>query len=182
LPRRRRRCKSDPVDAENAARAVLAGEATAIRKDRRGFAGELRLLVLTRRSAVKARTQASNQIKAFLLDAGDEVGARLRPLRKAAFGRACAALEPDNAVHRAIATLGRRCLALNTEARELEKQMIALLSAHAPELLARHGVGPMTAAQLLVTAGGKPATAARRRRARRNVRRQPDRGILRACR
>jgi len=154
--RRRRRGKSDPVDAENAARAVLAGEATAIPKDRRGFVGELRLLVLTRRSAVKARTQASNQIKAFLLDAGDEVRARLRPLRKAAFGRACAALEPDNAVHRAIATLGRRWLALNTEARELEKQMIALLSAHAPALLARHGVGPMTAAQLLVTAGGNP--------------------------
>ena len=34
--------------------------------------------------------------------------------------------------------------------------MIALLSAHAPALLARHGVGPMTAAQLLVTAGGNP--------------------------
>ncbi len=86
--------KSDPVDAENAARAVLAGEATAVPKDRRGFVGELRLLVLTRRSAVKARTQASNQIKAFLLDADDELRARLHGLRKGRFGRACAALEP----------------------------------------------------------------------------------------
>ncbi len=154
--RRRRRGKSDPVDAENAARAVLSGEATAIPKDRGGFTGELRLLLLTRRSAVKARTQASNQIKAFLLDADDDVRARLRPLRKTAFGRACAALEPDTAVHRAIATLGRRWLTLNAEARELEKQMIQLLTAHAPDLMGRHGVGAMTAAQLLVTCGANP--------------------------
>src|SRR5262245_23342477 len=85
--RRRRKGKSDPVDAENAARAVLAGEATAIPKDRTGFVGELRLLVRTRRSAVKARTQASNQIKAFLVEADDELRARLHGLRKARFGR-----------------------------------------------------------------------------------------------
>jgi transposase len=76
--RRRRRGKSDPVDAENAARAVLAGEATAVPKDRRGVIGELRMLVITRRSAVKARTQATNQIKAFLLDADDDLRHRLR--------------------------------------------------------------------------------------------------------
>jgi transposase len=101
--RRRRKGKSDPVDAENAARAVLAGEATAIPKDRRGFVGELRLLLLTRRSAVKARTQASNQIKAFLLDADDALQARLHGLRKRRFGRACAALEPDDGLRRAVA-------------------------------------------------------------------------------
>ena len=64
--RRRRKGKSDPVDAQNATRAVLAGEATAIPKDRRGFAGELRVLLLTGAAQIKARTQASNQIKAFL--------------------------------------------------------------------------------------------------------------------
>ena len=85
--RRRRKGKSDPVDAENAARTVLAGEATAVPKDRRGFVGELRLLLLTRRSAVKARTQASNQIKAFLLDGDDALRARLHGLRKRRFGR-----------------------------------------------------------------------------------------------
>ena len=52
--RRRRKGKSDPVDAENAARAVLARDVTAIPKDRRGFTAELRLLVATRGSAVKA--------------------------------------------------------------------------------------------------------------------------------
>ena len=151
--RRRRKGKSDPVDAENAARAVLSGEATAVPKDRRGFVGELRLLVLTRRSAVKARTQASNQIKAFLVEADDELRAQLHGLRKARFGRPCAALEPADGLRRALAALGRRWLALDTEARELEAQITALISAHAPVLLARHGVGAVTAAQLLVTAG-----------------------------
>jgi transposase len=151
--RRRRKGKSDPVDAENAARAVLSGEATAVPKDRRGFVGDLRLLVLTRRSAVKARTQASNQIKAFLVEADDELRAQLHGLRKARFGRPCAALEPADGLRRALAALGRRWLALDTEARELEAQITALISAHAPVLLARHGVGAVTAAQLLVTAG-----------------------------
>ncbi len=154
--RRRRRGKSDPVDAENAARAVLAGEASAIPKDREGFVGELRFLLLTRRSAVKARTQASNQIKTFLLDADDDLRQRLGRLRKVTFGRACAALEPSDPLRRAIASLGRRWLALNDEARALERQITALLTAHAPALLARYGVGPATAAQLLVTAGGNP--------------------------
>ena len=151
--RRRRKGKSDPVDAENAARAVLSGEAAAVPKDRRGFVGDLRLLVLTRRSAVKARTQASNQIKAFLVEADDELRAQLHGLRKARFGRACAALEPADGLRRALAALGRRWLALDTEARELEAQITALISAHAPVLLARHGVGAVTAAQLLITAG-----------------------------
>lgn len=123
--RRRRKGKSDPVDAENAARAVLARDVTAIPKDRRGFIGELRLLLVTRRSAVKARTQASNQMKAFLVEADDQLRVRLRPLGKARFAKACAALEPRDGLHRALAVLGRRWLALNTEIRALETQITA---------------------------------------------------------
>ena len=75
---------------------------------------------------------------------------------KARFGRACAALEPADGLHRALATLGRRWLTLDAEARELEAQITALIKVHAPRLLARHGVGAVTAAQLLVTAGANP--------------------------
>ena len=109
-----------------------------------------------RRSAAKARTQTSNQIKAFLIEAGDELRASPQRLRKARFGRACAALEPGDGLSRALAALGRRWLALDAEARDLEKQITALLTAHAPRLLARHGVGAVTAAQLLITAGANP--------------------------
>jgi transposase len=123
--RRRRRGKSDPVDAENAARAVLAGEAAAVPEDRGGVTGELRLLVITRRSAVKARTQASSQIKAFLLDAGDELRARLRSLPRARFARACAALDPGDGLNRALASPGRRWLALDSEARDSALWIVA---------------------------------------------------------
>jgi len=54
--RRRLLGKSDPTDAENAARAVLAGEATALPKSQSGVVEALRVLAVTRRSAVKART------------------------------------------------------------------------------------------------------------------------------
>jgi transposase len=55
--RRRRKGKTDPVDAEAAARAVLAGDAHAVPKDRNGAVGELRALVVARRSAIRACTQ-----------------------------------------------------------------------------------------------------------------------------
>jgi transposase len=81
--RRRRKGKTDPVDAEAAARAVLAGDARAVPKDRNGAVGELRALVVARRSAIKARTQATNQIRALLVDGDDELRGRLRRLGKA---------------------------------------------------------------------------------------------------
>src|SRR6266545_4308704 len=61
---RRRRGKSDPVDAEAAARAVLAGDATATPKDRSGPAGQLRALLVARRSAVKAAPRPSSSCAA----------------------------------------------------------------------------------------------------------------------
>lgn len=58
---RRCRGKSDPADAENAARAVLSAMATAIAKEQSGAAEAMRSVSVTRRSAVKAKTQAINQ-------------------------------------------------------------------------------------------------------------------------
>jgi len=154
--RRRRRGKSDPVDAENAARAVLAGEVSAIPKDRRGVVGELRALLVTRRSAVKARTQAHNQLQGLLVEADDALRAQLGKLRKAHFARACAQVDPSDGIGRALGSLGRRWLVLNDEAKDLERQIASLVQKHAPKLLARRGVGALSAAQLLVTAGANP--------------------------
>jgi len=66
---RRRRGKDDTTDAEAAARAALNGEATAVPKSGDGPVEWIRLLTLTRRSAVKARTQATNQIHSVLVSA-----------------------------------------------------------------------------------------------------------------
>jgi hypothetical protein len=71
--RRRRKGKNDPVDAEAAARAVLAGDAQAVPKDRNGAVGELRALMVARRSAIKVRTQATNQLRALLVDGDDDL-------------------------------------------------------------------------------------------------------------
>jgi len=106
--RRRRKGKSDPVDAEAAARAVLAGDACAVPKDRNGGVGELRALMVARRSAIKARTQATNQIRALLVDGEDELRGRLRPLRKIQLARACAQLAPAAGLRLALGSLGRR--------------------------------------------------------------------------
>lgn len=64
---RHRKGKSDPLDAEVAARSVLAGTATAVPKDGDDVVETIRILKLTRDSAVKAQTQATNQIKSVLV-------------------------------------------------------------------------------------------------------------------
>ncbi len=53
--KRRLQGKSDPTDAESAARTVLSGNATATPKSQSGVAEALRMLSVVRRSAVKAR-------------------------------------------------------------------------------------------------------------------------------
>jgi transposase len=154
--RRRRKGKADPVDAEAAARAVLAGDARAVPKDRNGAAGQLRALVVARRSAIKARTQATNQLRALLVDGDDELRGRLRPLRKAHLAHACAQLAPTAGLQLALASLGRRWLALNEEVTALDAAITSTVRRTAPRLLARHSVGVQTAAQLLITAGDNP--------------------------
>ena len=66
---RYRKGKSDPTDAEMAARAVLAGVAAATPKSGEGEVEMIRMLKSTKNSAVKARTQAVNQMKALVLTA-----------------------------------------------------------------------------------------------------------------
>ncbi|MGW2770075.1 IS110 family transposase, partial [Streptomyces sp. NPDC001275] len=66
---RRLRGKSDPIDAYAAATAVASGRATGIPKSRDGVVEAVRVLRVARRSAVKARTQAMNQIRNLLVTA-----------------------------------------------------------------------------------------------------------------
>ena len=75
--KRRLQGKSDPTDAENAARAVLSGIATAIPKRHSGACEAMRIASVARRSAVKAKTQAINQIRALLVSAPQEVREKL---------------------------------------------------------------------------------------------------------
>ena len=80
---RRAHGKSDPLDAYAAARAVLSGAAAVVPKLRDGRVEAIRALRVARSSAVKARSQATNQIKALIVTGPAELREQLRHLRHA---------------------------------------------------------------------------------------------------
>lgn len=153
---RRRRGKSDPVDAENAARAVLSGDATAVPKSRTGPAGQLRALLVARRSAVKSRTQAELQLRSLILELDDATRARIDHRRIDDLTTACAGLTGTDGTSIALAALARRWQHLDAEVRDNDIHVEKLVKQTAPALLKRPGIGPVCAAQLLATAGDNP--------------------------
>ncbi len=78
---RRLRGKADPTDAESAACAVLSARATAVPKEQSGAAYAMRAVSVARRSAVKARTQAINQLRGLLVSAPQEISVHDIPYR-----------------------------------------------------------------------------------------------------
>jgi transposase len=155
---RRRRGKSDPLDAQAAARAVLAGQATATPKASSGQVEMLRLLRIARASAVKARTQTINALKGLVVTAPEQ----LRDLPAAQLVEVAAALAPAQlstpleAAMLALGHLGRRHQALTAELAALDSQLERLAQAAAPRLLGLFGVGVEVAGALLAAAGGNP--------------------------
>lgn len=153
---RRRKGKSDPVDAEAAARAVLAGQATAVPKDREGAVEALRALTIARNSAVKATTTASHQIKALLVGADQALRDQMQVQSLLQLATVCSQLAPSSGQHAALASLGRRWLGLHHEILDLDTLIRQLVRRTVPALLQRPGVGIHSAAQLLITAGANP--------------------------
>jgi transposase len=159
---RRRRGKSDAVDADAAARAVQAGEATGVPKAQDGVVEMLRALRAARQTAVKARTQAINALKGLLVTAPAELREQLGGLPTGRLVGAAAELEvgtlttPTAAVRLALRGLARRYQHLDAEIALLTEQLDALTARHAPKLRDLHGVGPDCAAALLIAAGDNP--------------------------
>ena len=159
---RRRRGKSDPADAEAAARAALNGDAAGTPKTRTGQVEAIRALRVARRSARKAQTQAGNQLHALVVTAPEELRTKLRMLRTRDLAATAARFrltEPATATAGtkiALAEIGRRWLALGEEIARLDTHLDRLVTKVAPQLLARHGVGTDTAGALLVAAGDNP--------------------------
>lgn len=160
---RRRGCgKSDVTDAESAARSVLAGNVASIPKAQNGLAEALRTLSLVRRSAVKAKTQTINQIRALLVSAPQAIRDSAYKAEASQCVAACAALAHDTlsaalaSLQAALRLLAKRWTMLNDELHELDATLARLTKKAAPRLLSRFGVGPQTAAILLVTAGDNP--------------------------
>jgi transposase len=159
---RRRHGKSDPADAEAAARATLARDAVGTPKSQDGAVEVIRILRLERRSAVHARTQAANQLHAVISTAPETLRSELRELSLAALighARKLRKVQPTDAVSatqfvlRGLATRWRQ---LDREVDVLDDQLERLAKNTAPDLLALRGVGVDVACTLLVAAGDNP--------------------------
>lgn len=156
------RGKSDPIDAYAAAQAALTGTRCTVPKSRDGIVEAIRVRV-TRRSAVKARTQTINQLKALLLTAQSDLREDLRHLRTPALISACTGLQPAGPLHDpahatalALHRLAVRYQQLTAEITAADTELTHLITLAAPELLALLGVGVEVAGQLLTTAGDNP--------------------------
>ena len=158
---RRRRGKSDPIDAEAAARSVLAGTATGTPKDRSGVVESIRVLRVARSGAVKAKTAAAVSLKTTVTTAPAALREKLDALSTAERIDTCASLRPDpdrlddplHATKAALRSLARRVVALDGEIAELDASLSRLVHRAAPRTIARCGIGVDHAGRFLVTAG-----------------------------
>ena len=161
---RRQHGKSDPIDAEAAARAVLAGVATAAPKRRDGIIEAIRVLRTARRGASKARTAAINQLKALLITAPAPVREALEDLSASVLITTCARLRPDqtlladpvHASKAALQAIAHRIQLLEAELTLADQRLATLVGRAAPRLLQLLAIGNDHAGQLLVTAGQHP--------------------------
>jgi transposase len=158
---RHRNGKSDPLDAISAARAAQSGRAAGVSKGRDGAVEANRTLMVAKRSARHERTRANCQARALILTGPDELRARFAGHRAAALAAWIAALRPrpgdaaEYSLPVALRELGRRVEFLDAQIERLDDLITPLVTAP-PRLLSLYGVGPGTAALLLIAAGDSP--------------------------
>jgi transposase len=158
---RRRAGKSDPLDAVSAARAAQSGRRGAP-KGRDGAVETIRTLMVAKRSARAERTQTINQARSSSWPPPDDLRARFAQHDTAEPVAELAALRPrpgdvaGYATRVAARELGRRAEFLDGQLERLDELIVPLVTARAPGLLTLYGIGPDTAALLLVAAGDHP--------------------------
>src|SRR5437870_11901292 len=149
---RRRQGKSDPLDAVSAARAAQSGRARGAPKGRDGAVEAIRALMVARRSAAGERTQTINQARSLIVTGPDDLRARFTGHTVAALVAELASLRPrpgstvGYATRIALRELGRRAEVLDGQIERLDNLIGPLVTAQAPSLLARYGIGAHTAA------------------------------------
>ncbi|MDT0164193.1 IS110 family transposase [Actinotalea sp. AC32] len=159
---RRTNGKSDTLDAEAAARAVLGGQASAVPKSADGTAEMIRQVKIARDTARKARTSAIVTLKAVIVTAPAELREQLTGLSDKILVDRCAALRPGavnsttaSSKH-ALRTLAKRYQALGAEIREHDTILDDLTRQAAPTLREAIGIGADTAAEMLIVLGDNP--------------------------
>ena len=160
---RHQKGKDDALDAESAARAVLAGQATALPKSANSTVEMIRHLKIARDTAVKGRSQAMQTIKAIIVAAPATLREKIDSLTgKMTLLRHLAALRPGPltsttaSAKTSLRAIARRWLVLDAEIKDHDAHLERLTRQLAPELLQAHGMGAGTAAEMLLLVGDNP--------------------------
>ena len=148
--------KTDTLDARRAARQVLGRPWPSVPRAR-GDREALRVLENTRKGAQVARISAINELKALVVTAPVDLRDQLRNLTTTALVANCSAfrlrsvpINEHTATKQALRSLARRIYALTAEIKDLKASIAELVTTVAPHLLDQPGVGPITAAQVLI--------------------------------
>jgi transposase len=160
---RRQKGKSDTIDAEGAARAVLGGQAAALPKSGTSAVEMIRHLKVARDTAVKARTQAMQTLKAIIVSAPaalreqlDRVTGTMTLVRRLAALRPGPITSTTASAKTSLRAISRRWLALDAEIKDHDSQLEVLTAARAPKLVAAHGMATGTASEMLLLVGDNP--------------------------
>lgn len=149
---RRSNGKSDTLDAEAAARAVLGGQAKAVPKSANGTAEMIRQIKIARDTTLKALiVTAPADLREHLAGTSDRV-----LIDRCAALRPGAITSPTASAKHSLRTLAKRYQALEAEIREHDMLLDDLTRAHAPTLREGIGIGADTAAEVLIVFGDNP--------------------------
>ena len=177
--------KSDTLDAENAARAVLAGFATAGPKTADGTVEMIRQLKVAHDTAVKDRSSALTTLKAMLIHGSDQLRQDTAPKSQIMLARHRASLRPswletpDDSIRHTLRSLARRWLALDAETSELQTMIEGFVLRTAPQLVESFGIGIDTAGKDPHRRRRQPRTDPLRSSTSETRRHQPHPGVLR---
>jgi transposase len=200
LPRERRSAlKTDQLDAVRIARSVL-GRRRAATPRSNGPRDALRALMVAREGALEAKKAALCQLRALIVTSPDPLRAELAELTRTRLVSRCRRLRPgrhdDRGVRLALQTIAARLERLTREEHQLKEEIETLAARLAPSLLAEPGIGPISAAQVLLAwshpgrihseaafarlAGAAPIDASSGQTIRRRLDRGGDRQLNRA--
>jgi len=202
--KRKRGAKSDRIDAVKAARHAMACEHQATPRQR-GLREALRTVLTTRHAVLVSRTKAINELKSLIVVAPEHLRARLRHrslLKQLAVVEDMQAPASASTEHRisvfTLSSIAARIRFLSEQVSQLDQELSILLKDHpaGPALLAEPGVGPIVAAQLLISwshpgrvrseaafatlAGAAPLEASSGQHTRHRLNRSGDRNLNRA--
>lgn len=147
--------KSDGLDAYRAATELLGRKKFAQPRSR-GAREAMRVLLVTRKSGQRARVAAINELKAFVVTSSPELREELRDLSTARLVKHCTAWRPSGdaetaATKTVMRIVARRVRDLETQIRDIDRQLETLAGEVCPQLLAESGIGPFCAAQIYVS-------------------------------